>query len=147
MVKRSARGHFATLLGGLHFQRLESLELGGWVLVTKAFRLFLRAHAATLRELCLIDNIVLGDSIRLAKWGGRKLALTGMLIVSIPYIRRALVIGGDHSLALPSREPTVVDISTEPLDDLWLSGRHNHLAHLHPSRCADYSVSARHWMI
>ncbi|CAK1365897.1 hypothetical protein CB0940_09647 [Cercospora beticola] len=105
-VLRNGGLFLANSLFPVHFTALRSLELRGWLFTEKGITTFLSTVRSTLRELLLLDNVLLHNSGRLAKWGGVNMHLHGVQI--------------DNFLHSQDERPYKLD-----LEKTWLAGRRN----------------------
>ncbi|PPJ55626.1 hypothetical protein CBER1_03692 [Cercospora berteroae] len=99
----------ASLLFAAPFTALKFLELRGWLFTEQCIKDFLITIRSTLRELRLLDNVILYNSEQLAKWGGENLLLDGVQIDNFEHNQDGRPYGLD-------------------LEEAWLAGRRNFLA-------------------
>jgi hypothetical protein len=121
---------FKSIVMPLHMPNLRSLSLRRWIFTAEELKAFLLAHAVTLRDLHLLGCLCGDDETRLAQWGGRTLALTGVEL-------------SGFLAALESRSPNphgwksvdqvqwsqmrsgLTEQEVRNLELVWLSGREN----------------------
>jgi hypothetical protein len=136
VVHRTHFDTFKSIIMPLHMPNLRSLSLRRWIFTAEELKAFLLAHAVTLRNLHLLGCLCGDDETRLAQWGGRTLALTGVEL-------------SGFLAALESRSPNphcwksvdqvqwsqmrsgLNEQELRNLETLWLSGRENRVDRQH----------------
>lgn len=125
---------FDTFFGDLHIPRLIRLNILGWVYTQAQLQRILVRHAGSLRELTLMQNVMLeGDVVALADFGRDKLSLTGIELDWEEEMREKLE--GDNVTAGSGSATSVFEQGLKgsgqspnfALELRWLGGRSNQI--------------------
>lgn len=136
-VRDGARfGVFASVVMPIHMPYLRELSLRRWIFTADELKMFLSAHAATLRDMHLLGCLCGDDETSLAQWGGQALNLTGAELTGFHAVldERSANPHGWQSVTYKQwtkMRPNIDELDTRHLESVWLGGRPNTVARQH----------------
>lgn len=126
---------FRSIVMPLKMPYLRSLSLRRWIFTVEELKIFLSAHATTLRDLHLLGCFCGDNEVALARWGGRALSLSsvelsGFLAVLDRHSANAHGWETMDQIDWSQMKLTVSDREARHLEMLWLGGRENQVERL-----------------